>query len=81
MKVGDYVTVQQIMNQSAARWVVLSDMEFGAYYGVEGGIIRFIADTKAKADEKELELDRAGIDTYLVSGSWQTLVVDGVFVE
>jgi hypothetical protein len=81
MKVGDYVTVQEIMNQSEARWVVLTDIEPTPRHGVKGGIVRCVAYTKREAGKVTAELAQAGVDTYLVSGSWEELVVGGVFVE
>jgi len=81
MKVGTYVTVQEIMDQGECRWVVLSDLKHGEYYGVEGGIIRCIGHTKAEVGKVAVELERGGIETYLVSGAWEALVLDGVFVE
>jgi len=40
MKIGDYVTIQAIKDQSVARWVVLSDFEYRDYGGIETLIIR-----------------------------------------
>ena len=81
MKIGDYVTTQEIMNQSKCRWVVLSDLVLGEYNAVEGGIIRVIADTKKESWEKEVELGLADEDTILIGGSGQGLIVGGVLVE
>ena len=81
MKIGDYVTVQEIMNQSECRWVVLTDIVPTPRHGVEGGVIRYIAHTKREAGKFSAELSDKGIDTLLLSGSWEELVVGGVFVE
>jgi len=85
MKIGDYVTVQEIMDQSICRWVVLTDFkyhDFGDYEDIEGGIIRCIADTKREAAKVSVPLHLSGTDTLLVSGTWgDPLVLDGVFVE
>jgi len=82
MKIGDYVTVDKIKNQSVYRWVVLIDLDFSAPYGgLEGGIIQYIADTKTKAGEKEVELSLSGIDTALICGALEPLSVGGVLVE
>jgi len=81
MKVGEYVTVQEIMNQSEARWVVLSDIEPTPRHGVKGGTIRCIAYTKREAGMFAAELAQNDVDTVLISGSWEELVVGGVFVE
>ena len=35
MKIGDYVTIQEIADQSEYRWVVLSDFEYHDYGGYE----------------------------------------------
>jgi len=51
MKIGDYVTIQEIKNQSVARWVVLTDLVEGKYGGSVGGVIKFIADTKSEAGD------------------------------
>lgn len=82
MKIGDYVTVDEIMNQNVCRWIVLSDIKEGIYGGVEGGIIRIIADTKTESWEKEVELGLVDEDTYLVSGMLEeSLIISGVVVE
>ena len=81
MKVGDYITVQKIVNQSVCRWVVLIDLKDDIYGGVEGGIIKHIADTKREAGDISAELTLNGADTYLVCGAIQPLCVGGVFAE
>jgi hypothetical protein len=81
MKIGDYVTVQEIMNQSKCRWVVLTDLELTPRHGVKGGTVGYIGDTKTEAGDAQYELERDGDDTYLVCGAWEELVVGGVFVE
>jgi hypothetical protein len=84
MNVGDYVTIQEIKDQSEARWVVVSDWvygDYGDYDDVEGGIIRCIADTKREAGNVSFELHSSGIDTLIVRGAIEPLSVGGVFVE
>ena len=82
MKIGDYITVQEITNQSVCRWVVLSDLVYNEYGGITGGIIKVIAGTKKEAWEKEDELGLNDTDTYLVNGTWDdSVIVGGVFVE
>jgi len=84
MKIGDFVTIQEIANQSEYRWVVLSDFEyqdFGGYEDVKGGIIRCIANTKREASEISVKLHLNGTDTLLMSGAIEPLSVGGVFVE
>jgi hypothetical protein len=81
MKIGDYVTTQEIADQSTYRWVVLSDFVYGEYGGVIGGTIRYIADTKTEAGDKEVELSERGIETTLVCGTLSHLNVGSVFVE
>jgi hypothetical protein len=83
MKVGDYVTTQEIASQSICRWVVLTDLvESKNFYGIEGGIIHYIADTKDEAGDVWVGL--GDIDSLLVSGSLpeEALCLGGVvFVE
>ena len=81
MKIGDYVTVQEIMNQSECRWVVLAKLEFTAQNGVKGGIIGYIGETKTEAGDAQYEMESDGADTYLVCGALEELVVGGVFVK
>jgi len=81
MKIGDYVTVQEIMNQSEVRWVVLSDFIFSELGGLIGGIIRCIADDDSNAGDVAAKLEQAGTPATIVSGTWETLCVGGVFVE
>jgi hypothetical protein len=84
MKVGDYVTIQAIKDQSECRWVVLSDMvymDYGGYEGTEGGTIRFIADTRREAGQVSVDMELSGISTLLIRGAIEPLSVGGVFVE
>ena len=43
MKIGDYVTTQEIADQSVCRWVVLVDLDFTHNGAPKGGIIKYIA--------------------------------------
>jgi len=81
MKIGDYVTTQEIHNQSEYRWVVLADFVDDKYGGLLGGIIRHIADTKSEAGDVAAKLNLSGTDATVVCGSWEELVVGGVLVE
>ena len=84
MKIGDYVTLQEIADQSECRWVVLTNLNFRDYVGyedVEGGIINYIADTKSEAGNVWCELPDEGGETLLVCGALEELCVGGVIVE
>ena len=81
MKIGDYVTVDEVMNQSECRWVVLVDLTFDNEGDIEGGTISFIADTKVEAGKVAAKLNTSGTEAFLMSGTWETLCVGGVFVE
>jgi len=81
MRVGDYVTIDEIKQQDGCRWVVLTDFVDGKYGGLIGGLIRFIADTKSEAGEVAARLNLGGTDATLVCGSLDELVVGGVLVE
>ena len=84
MKIGDYVTLDEIGNQSECRWVVLTNLKFvdyGDYEGVEGGIINYIADTKSEAGDVWCELEDDGGETLLVCGAFEELCIGGVIVE
>jgi len=80
MKIGDFVTVQQIADQSECRWVVLSDLVESKYGGSEAGIIRFIGDNE-EATDVSVELESSGIDTVVVCGALEPLCVGGIFIE
>jgi len=80
MKIGDYVTVQEIKNQSDARWVVLVDLVVGEYGGTTGGIIRFIGNNE-EAGNLTAELSLNGTRALLVCGALEPLCVGSVFVE
>ena len=84
MKIGEYVTIQEIKDQSDARWVVLTDFDYQDYGGfddIEGGIIRCIANTKREAGDASTDLHLNGIDTLIIRGAIEQLSVGGVFVE
>ena len=84
MKIGDYVTIQAIKDQSECRWVVLSNLvfeDYGGYEGLEGGIIRCIANTKREAGDFNVELNSDTNPSILICGAIEPLSVGGVFVE
>ena len=81
MKIGDYVTTQEIANQSICRWVVLVEMVDDIYGGVEGGIINYIADTKREAGSIAASLNLSGTEAVLVCGALESLSIGGVFVK
>jgi len=81
MKIGDYVTVDEIKQQSVYRWIVLADLTEGNYGGVEGGIIKHIANTKREAGSVAAKLDLSGTETLLTCGALEPLSVGGVLVE
>jgi len=80
MKIGDYVTVQQIADQSECRWVVLTDLTYGRYNGAEGGVIRFIGDNE-EAGDVAADFNLNGTDALIVCGALEPLCVGGIFVE
>jgi hypothetical protein len=80
MKIGDYVTVQQIAEQSECRWVVLTDLVAGKYGSTTAGIIRFIGDNE-EAGDLTAELTLSGTRALLVCGALEPLCVGSVFVE
>lgn len=81
MKIGEYVTDAEIMNQSACRWVVLVDLKFDDDGELDGGIIKYITDTKKEAGDKAAELNLSGTTAFVTSGALEPLSVGGVFVE
>jgi hypothetical protein len=83
MKIGDYVTVEDIMNQSACKWVVLVDLVTDDdEAAVLGGTVKIIEDTKTAASRKAKPLYDADIDTLLVPGALgPSVIVGGVFVD
>jgi len=81
MKIGDYVTDDEVMNQGVCRWVVLTDLKFDDNGELEGGIIKHIANTKKEAGDKAAELNLSGVTAVLTSGALENLSVGGVFVE
>jgi hypothetical protein len=80
MKIGDYVTIQAIKDQSVARWVVLTDLIVGEYGGTTGGVIRFIGNNE-EAGNLTAELSLGGTRALLVCGALEPLCVGSVFVE
>jgi hypothetical protein len=82
MKIGEYITIDEIKNQSICRWVVLVDLDFSAQFGgLEGGIVKFIEDTKTEAGNKAAELNLNGTDATIICGALEDLSVGGVFVK
>ena len=85
MKIGDYVTVQEIKDQSECRWVVLTNLvynDYGDYEGVDGGIIKCIESSNEKAWDVWAELNSEENPSLLICGAIEPLSVGGVvFVE
>jgi hypothetical protein len=81
IEIGEYVTVDYIKSQIFPKWIVLTDLKFSGG-SVDGGVVRHIEKTKAKAGDKAAALRRKGTETYLTCGSPATeLIVGGVFIE
>jgi len=80
MKIGDYVTVQQIADQSECRWVVLTNLVAGKYGGTTAGVISFIGDNEEAVDAI-CEIEADGTNALLVCGTLEPLCVGSVFVE
>jgi len=83
VKIGEYVKIQTIKDQSTARWVVLSDLLFDENGDADGGIVRCIESTKSKAGDIAYDLDKNGTENLLVCGALKEyeLCVGGVLVE
>jgi hypothetical protein len=81
MNIGDYVTVQDIKDQTAHRWVVLVDLVIDDDGDIDGGTIKYIEATKVKAGNKTAKLYDKGITSLLISGSTEGLCVGGVFAH
>jgi len=81
MKIGDYVTTQEIHDQSECRWVVLVNLVDDAYGGVDGGIIEHISHTKTEAGKIAAKLNQSGTEAVIICGAFESLSVGGVFVE
>jgi hypothetical protein len=81
IEIGNYVTVDYIKSQIFPKWIVLTDLKFEGG-DIDGGIVRYIEKTKAKAGDKAAALRRKGIETFLTCGSPATeLILGGVFIE
>jgi len=83
MKIGDYVTTEVVMNQSAYKWVVLVDLVIDdGGIGVLGGVIKFIEDTKTEASRKAKTLYEKDVDALLIPGlPDETCILGGVLVK
>jgi hypothetical protein len=81
MNIGEYVTIQDIKNQTLHRWVVLVDLVTDDDGDIDGGTVKYIENTKVKAGNKKAKLYDKGITALLVSGSTEGLCVGGVFVK
>jgi len=84
MKIGEYITVQKIKDQSEYRWVVLTDLDFrqlDGYESLEGGIVRYFADTKREAGDAICEIEEDGTEAILLCGTLEDLCIGGVIVE
>lgn len=69
MKLGEFATVSEIMNQAEKKWVVLADLQIiDDTAEVIGGIIKFIENTKNEASKKAERLYENNIDALLVPG-------------
>ena len=83
MKIGEYVSIESIMNQSMYKWVVLVDLQIDDE-GVEvlGGTIKFIGNTKSETGKKAETLYDMGVDAMVIPGlPDEKVILSGVLVQ
>ena len=79
MHIGDYVLIDEIINQSEYKWVVLSSLTYEDDFEV-GGRVSALTQSVIEADHAASAIRRKGEEALVLEGLAQGLVLEGVFV-
>jgi hypothetical protein len=79
--IGEYVTLDDIKSHLFPKWIVLADLTRNDGGNVIGGVVQYIGETKTKAGDKAVSLEKKGIKTLVTRGSVDEIDVGGVFVK
>lgn len=79
--IGDYVLIDDVINQSKHRWVVLSPLTYDDE-GLEiGGCVRAITQFVADADKIAAEIWDEDEEALVLEGLTPGVILEGVFVK
>jgi len=77
MNIGDYVLIDEIINQSEYRWVVLSPLTYDGDFEV-GGHVYALSQSVADADNAAAAIWDKGEDALILEGLTPSVVLEGV---
>jgi hypothetical protein len=80
VKIGDYVQMEAVMNQTDHKWVVLSPLTIDEYGDVSGGCVFALEHLVSVADKKASAARKNGERALVVQGLTPGVIVGGVFV-
>jgi len=60
VKIGDFITTKEAMDQSDFKWVVFDDFEYGRFESIFGGTIRYLGDSLDEAGEVSAKIHADG---------------------
>jgi len=81
MKVGDYVFIEAVINQTEHKWVVLSPLVLDEEGDVTGGYIIALERLVSAADKKAYAARKKGERALVVQGLTPGVIAGGVFVS
>jgi len=79
MNIGDYVLIDEIINQSEYRWVVLSPLTYDDGFEI-GGCVHAFTQSVTDADNAAAKLWDNGEDALVLEGLTPGVILEGVFV-
>ena len=79
MNIGDYVLIDEIINQSEYRWVVLSPLTYDGNFEI-GGRVSALAQSVIDADKVASEIRSNGEEALVLEGLTPGVILEGVFV-
>ena len=78
-KIGEYTTIREIKQQNT-HWVVLINLNKNSG-NVLGGMVDYIAETKAIAGDKAIDLESKGIELYISRGAFEPINIGEMFAD
>jgi hypothetical protein len=79
MNIGDYVLIDDIINQSEYRWVVLSPLTYDGDFEI-GGHVFALTQSVTDADNAASKIRTKGEDVLVLEGLTPGIILEGVFV-
>jgi hypothetical protein len=79
MRIGDYALIDEVINQSEHRWVVLSPLTYDNEFEI-GGRVFALSQSVTDADNAAAMLWGKGEEALVLEGLTRGVILEGVFV-